>query len=235
MRPFTLFSIGALLLLAGCDKASRGSSAAAKPAAPPPPLPVVAIADVPPPPTPTVELKPGSNLGVVAQEAYGHERFAGFVSVINNIEDPTKIRDGTELKTPSLPLAFQEAGADATYQPAINALAKAATDYAASRPAFQGALTASNESGKPELPGTVKATFTSSADAVDAAVAVLEGAKPPHTVPKKSIDQFRQASAHLRELAKDKIGTDDYNHDLVGQRFGLGFTNAILWTKDGHK
>lgn len=234
MRPLTVLSIGALLLLAGCDKAHRKSSAGGPPP-PPPPLPLVAIPDVPPPPTATVELAPGSNLGVVAQEAYGHERFSGFLSVVNHIADPTKIRDGTTLKTPSIPLAFQEAGADAIYQPAINALAKASTDYAAARPSFQGALSLSNESGKPELPASLKATFIHCADAVDAAVAVLETAKEPHTVPKKSIEQFRQASAHLRELAKNNISVDDYNHDLVGQRFGLGFTNAILWTQSGHK
>lgn len=234
MRTSTVLTIGAFLLLAGCDKASRKSAAAAPPP-PPPPLPVVAITDVPPPPTPDVELKPGSNLGIVAQEAYGHERFSGFLSVINGITDPTRIRDGTELKTPAIPIAFQEAGVDATYQPAINALAKAATDYFAQSGAFRGALTASTESGKPELSAGVTAAFISSADAVDAAVAVLEGAAPPHTVPKKSIEQFRQASAHLRKLAKGDIATDDYTQDTVGQRFGLGFTNAILWTKDGHQ
>lgn len=234
MRTSTVLTIGAFLLLAGCEKASR-KAAASSPPPPPPPLPMVAVTDVPAPPSPEVELKPGSNLGIVAQEAYGHERFSGFLSVINGITDPTRMRDGTVLKTPAIPIAFQEAGADAIYQPAINALAKASTDYAASRPAFHGALSLSNESGKPELPGGLKATFISSADAVDAAVAVLAEAKEPHTVPKKSIEQFRQASAHLRELAKDNIGADDYNQDTVGLRFGLGFTNAILWTKDGHR
>lgn len=233
MRTSTVVTIGAFLLLAGCEKASRKS--AATPPPPPPPLPLVAIADVPPPPTPEVELKPGSNLGIVAQEAYGHERFSGFLSVINGITDPTKIRDGTLLKTPAIPLAFQDAGADAAYQPAINALAKAATDYFAQSGAFRGALSATTESGKPELSPGVTAAFTSSADAVDAAVALLEDAKPPHTVPKKSIEQFRQASAHLRKLAKADISTDDYSHDLVGQRFGLGFTNALLWTKARHQ
>lgn len=182
-----------------------------------------------------MELTPGSNLGIVAQDVYGHERFSGFLSVINGIDDPTRIRDGTELKTPSLAVAFQDAGTDTIYQPAINALAKAATDYFDTRPAFKGALSASNESGKPEIPAGVKATFLTCADAIDAATAVLEGAKEPHTIPKKSIEQFRQASSHLRELAKDKISTDDYNHDPVGQRLGLGFTNAILWTKADYK
>ena len=125
MRSLTVIALGALLLLAGCDKISRKSSGTApSPPAAPPPLPVVAIVDVPPPPTPTVELKPGANLGVVAQEAYGHEKFAGFVATVNDIGDPTKIRAGTPLKTPSLAIAFQEAGADPIYQPAINALAK---------------------------------------------------------------------------------------------------------------
>jgi hypothetical protein len=230
----TIVTIGALLLLAGCEKAPR-KSAATSPPNPPPPLPLVAVADVPPSPAAEVELKPGANLGIVAQETYGHERFSGFLSVVNGITDPTRIRDGTELKTPSIPIAFQEAGADASYQPAINALAKAATDYFAQSGAFRGALTASTESGKPELSPGVAAVFISSADAVDAAVALLEKAKPPHTVPKKSIEQFRQASVHLRKLAKGDITPEDYNQDMVGQRFGLGFTNAILWTKDGHQ
>lgn len=232
MRRSTLISFSLVLLLAGCEKPSKKAAAAP---VPPPPLPVVAVMDVPSPPTPTVELKPGANLGIVAQEAYGHERFSGFVATINEIGDPTKIRAGTSLKTPSLAIAFQESGADPLYQPAINALAKASTDYFAAVPAYRGALSASTEDGKPEIPAVTKATFTASADAIDAATAVLESAKPPHTAPKLTIEQFRQASAHLRELAKGKVGTDDYNQDLVGQRLGLGFTNAMLWTKQQHQ
>jgi len=236
MRPLTVISFGALLLLAGCDKISRKpSGTAATPPPPPPPLPVVATADVPPPPSPAVELKPGANLGMVAQEAYGHEKFAGFVATVNEIGDPSKIRAGTLLKTPSLASAFQEAGADPIYQPAINALAKAATDYFAAFPAYNGALNASTPDGKPDIPASVTTTFNSSADAIDAAILVLDSAKEPHTAPKMTIGQFRQASEHLRAAAKGEVNPDDYGKDPIGQRFGVGFTNALLWVKQQHQ
>lgn len=234
MHPLIVISFGAVLLLSGCDKASKKNQSST-PTSPPPPLPIVAITEVPAPPASTVELKPGSNLGVVAQETYGHERFSGFISVINGIEDPTKIRDGTQLKTPSLAIAFQDLNMDPIYQPAINALAKATTDYFIMKPAFTSALTASTENGKPDISGNITTSFNRSADTIEAAILVLEGAKSPHSVPKKSIEQFRQASVHLKQLAKGTITTEDYNQDIVGQRLGLGFTNAILWTKASYQ
>jgi hypothetical protein len=187
MRMPPVLTLGAFLLLGGCDETAN-KSAVPSPPAPPPPLPLVAITDVPPPANPTVILKPGANLGIVAQDTYGHESFSGFLSVINNVTDPTKLRDGLELKTLAIRVAFQEAGVDPIYQPAINALAKAATDYFAQTEAFRGALSATTESGKPELSNGVTTVFVSCADAIDAAVAVLEASKPPHTVPKKSIE-----------------------------------------------
>ena len=81
-------------------------------------------------------VEPGWNLRTIGAAAYGHERFSGFVAVLNGIADPERVPAGAILKTPSLAVAFHDAGMDPTYQPALNALAKSCTDYYATEPAY---------------------------------------------------------------------------------------------------
>jgi hypothetical protein len=50
-----------------------------------------------------------------------------------------------------------------------------------------------------------------------------------------TIDQFKQAAGHIRELAAGLIDGLGYDYDLVGQRFGLAFTNALIWTQEHHR
>ena len=108
MKPWSL-PILAAIALSSCDRQSRISHAAA-PA--PAPLPVVAEAEVPAPANPTVSVEPGMDLGTIAEKAYGHSKFSGFVARLNGMTDPQKLPAGALLKTPSLPIAFREAGLD---------------------------------------------------------------------------------------------------------------------------
>jgi hypothetical protein len=178
----------------------------------------------------------GSNLGAIAAVAYGHERFAGFVAALNGVTDPGRIVAGQELRTPSLSSAFREAELDRRYQPAINALCKACTDYYATEPAY---LKARHESGVSSgtfpIPEGIRVTFLECADTIEAATAALRTAKPPDNVPKMTIDQFHQVSGLIRELASGSIDGYGYDYDMVGQRFGLAFTNAIIWTQHHHQ
>lgn len=219
------------LLFAGCD---RKPSVPVKPAQRS--LPVVAIEDIPAPKTQTVRVERGQNLRSIGAGAYGHERFSGFVAVLNGIPDPERIGEGVELKTPSLGLAFRDAGADPAYQPIFNALAKACTDYYDTEPAYLAARRASGvERGHFSIPVDIHATLLACAETIDAGVAKLSAVKPPHGVPEMAIGQFRQAAGHIRELAGGSIDGYGYDYDLVGQRFGLAFTNALIWTKQGHR
>jgi hypothetical protein len=201
-----------------------------------PPLPVVRTEDVPPPAAGSVIVDRGTNLRAIAAAAYGHERFSGFVATLNGIPEPEHIAAGITLKTPSLSIAFRDSGLAPEYQPAINALAKACTDYRAAEPAYLAARSASGmTNGTFAIPGDSKATFVRCADAIDAAVAVLRTAKPPHTVPQMTIDQFKKAADQIRELASGSIDGYGYDYDLVGQRFGLAFTNGLIWTRNQHR
>lgn len=215
----------AILLSTGCRRAAPTVRAI-------PPLPVVATEAIPSPSTPSVIVERGANLRGIAGAAYGHGRFSGFVAVLNGIKDPECIVAGQELKTPSLSCAFRDAGLDPRYQPAINALSKACTDYYAAEPAY---LKARNESGVKagtfSMPEDIRATFLGCADAIDAAIAALRGVKPPDKVPKMTIAQFEQVSGLIRELATGSVDGYGYDSDLVGQRFGLGFTNAMVWAQ----
>ncbi len=219
----------AILISTGCRRSSS-------PVAVIPPLPIVATEAVPSPASSSVIVERGANLGAIAAAAYGHERFAGFVAALNGINDPGHIVAGQELRTPSLSSAFRDAGLDPRYQPAINALSKACTDYYAAEPAYLKARDESGvSSGTFAIAESIRDTFLGCADAIEAATAALGAAKPPDNVPKMTIDQFQQVAGQIRELASGSIDGYGYDHDMVGQRFGLAFTNAILWTKHHHQ
>ncbi|GEP45808.1 hypothetical protein BGE01nite_50990 [Brevifollis gellanilyticus] len=199
-------------------------------------MPKVSIEEVPAPKEATVIVAEGSNLGAVGAEAYGHERFSGFIAAMNGIADPERVQAGASLKTPSLAVAFRDAGADATFQPALNVLSKACTDYYAIEPAYLAARQASGvERGEFAIPSEIAAKLRACADAIDAAVATLSTARVPHTRPSMTIDQFGQAAWHIRDLAAGHIDGYGYDYDLVGQRFGLAFTNALIWTQNHHR
>jgi hypothetical protein len=230
MRPFQMVIL-AVIALSGCGRSSKTSTVPARP-----PLPVVAISDVPAPASPTVTVEKGSNLRAIGAGAYGHERFSGFVARVNGIEDPEKVIAGTILKTPSLAQAFQNAGLDSRYQPAINALAKACTDFHDAMPAYLKAREASGVShGSFAIPKESREAFLKCADAIDAANFELKAVKAPHQVPHKTIDQFAEAARLVRELATGSIDGYGYDYDLPGQRFGLAFTNAMVWTQEHYR
>lgn len=218
-----------MLIITGCRRPPS-------PVAVIPPLPVVATDAVPPPASPSVIVDPGTNLGAIAAAAYGHERFSGFVAVLNGISDPGHVVAGQVLKTPSLSFALRDAGLDPRYQPAINALSKACTNYYAVEPAYLKARDESGvSSGSFPIPAGIRTSFIGCADAIEAATTALRAVKPPHHVPKMTIDQFQQVSELIRELSSGSIDGYGYDYDLVGQRFGLAFTNAIVWTKQHHQ
>lgn len=199
-------------------------------------MPVVAIDDIPAPASPTVTVEKGSNLRAIGAAAYGHERFSGFVARVNGIEDPEKVIAGSTLKTPSLAVTFRDAGLDPQYQPVINVLAKACTDFHSMLPAYMKAREASGVTrGNFAIPGEIRTTFLGCADAIDAANRNLETIKAPHKVPRMTINQFAEAARLIRELATGYIDGYGYDYDLVGQRLGLAFTNGLIWALKRHQ
>jgi hypothetical protein len=227
-----VFSCFSLAILSACKPAATDHGAPRSPT----PLPVVAVSDVPPPASLTVTVERGSNLRSIADWAYGHENFSGFLAVINGIADPGRINAGAVLRTPSLAVAFHDAGLDARYQPAINALAKACTDYYQVEPDYLVVRGASGiTEGVFSIPTSIKTAFGAIADTIDAVVASLQLVEPPHSAPRAALGQLGQASAQIRELASGRIDGYGYDYDLVGKRLGLGFTDAIIWTKQGHR
>lgn len=219
-----------LVTLLGCGRKSSpaGRSVVA--------LPSLSVADIPAPTQAIVTVEPGGNLRAIGAAAYGHERFSGFVAVLNGIRDPERVAAGAVLKTPSIAMAFKDAGADAAFQPALYALAKACTDYHSIEPSYLVARAASRVSrGRFAIHAALSAKLAGCADLIDAGVASLASTRAPHSMPQMAMGQFRQAAGHIRELAAGEIDGYGYDYDFVGQRLGLGFTNALLWTQQRHR
>lgn len=228
MRLLALASVCALLL-GGCGRSRQASRE-------PDPLPVVAIDEVPAPELSQVTVQRGTNLREIGGRAYGHERFSGFVATLNGITDPERVSAGAVLRTPSLAVAFRDAGLAPEYQAAINCLAKACTDYYAAEGAYLTARRASGvASGTFAISPDIRTTFERCATMIEAALPVLHSARSPHTVPTMTIGQFQQAASQIRELARGSIDGYGYDYDLVGQQLGLAFTNALIWTKQQHR
>lgn len=228
MRLPALVSMCALLFV-GCGRSRQDSRVLG-------PLPVVAIDDVPAPALSQVTVQRGSNLREIASQAYGHERFSGFVATLNGIADPERVPAGAVVRTPSLAAGFRDAGMAPEYQGAINCLAKACTDYYAVEGSYLTARRASGvASGTFAISPDIRTTFERCAAMIEAALPVLNSARTPHAVPTMTIGQFQQAASQIRELASGAIDGYGYDYDLVGQRFGLAFTNALIWTKQQHR
>jgi hypothetical protein len=237
MRPLlAVILISMCTALAGCHKSHPPHPAAAP--APPPPLPVVKAEDVPAPPQPSVVLEKGMVLKQVAVESYGHDRFAGMLLKFNKIADANRIKAGTVIKTPSIPEIFKEEGLDPKYQPAINALAKATHDFYALLPDYRAERTKAMtdpDNKKITLPVEMKEKLDQIADAVAAAAAVFAGAAPPHKTPNATVQEFRQAAIQIRALGAGVVKAAEEDEHLVGQRLGLGMTNALIWVQQGYQ
>lgn len=196
-----------------------------------PPTIVAASRAVPAPRRASVVIQDGSTLGEVAEEAYGHNRFAGFIAKINGLSDPERLKSGATIATPSLEKAFEKAHLDPQFQGAIHYLALSSTDYFALLPAYLEALHSSPRNKDVALSPDLRQKLNACADYLDTADAILSSARAPFSPPKLAIGQFSKTSELLRKLATG-IMIDEYTRDTIAQRFGLGFTNLMIWTQN---
>ena len=218
-----------LLLAAGCHKEPQAAVV--------PPLPKVEIADIHAPASASVTVQSGATLIGIAETAYGHEEFSGFVGVLNGVTSPQGLQAGAVLQTPSLPIAFRDAGLDPLYQPAIGALAKAWQDLQAVLPDYIKARDASGlYDGKTfTISQELRSKLNECANMIDAALASLKHPSSGHHAPQKTIGKFASVSTLLRRLSTGHIKSRDYDAFELQQDMGLGFTYALIWTKEHHQ
>jgi hypothetical protein len=227
MRIKVIFAL--LLAVSGCGKKS--------PKVIVPPLPKVEIADVPAPAAPTAMVKKGSDLHAVAVAAYHHESFSSFVAQLNGISKPESLPSDTTLQTPSLPVAFRDAGLDPRYQPAVNALALSWTEAVAILPEYIRVCEASGAKNGDsfEVPAALKTKLLNCAGMVDASLELLSHPHGRHVAPRPAIRQFAGASRYLRSFSTGFIESREHDTDLVQQDFGIGFADLLSWVKAQYK
>ena len=225
---FTLVAV-ALFAVTACNKNPQAVTV--------PPLPKVEIADIRVPASSSIVVQAGSNLRSIAAVAYGHEDFSGFVWQLNGITTPERVMVGATLQTPSLPIAFRDAGLDPRYQPAINALAKAWNDLQSTLPDYTKIRNASGLSDGQsfQISDDLRLKLADCADVIDAAIDVLNHPSNGHNTPRKTIEQLAGVSGSLRRLSTGFIESRDYDTFMLQKRFGLGFTYALIWTQAHHQ
>lgn len=231
LPPF--FSLLLLAVACGCGRKP--------PRAIIPPLPSVKMEDVPAPASVTVTIPRGSNLNSVAEAAYGHRDFSGFVAALNGLADPERVAAGAVLKTPSLPAALHDAGLDPAYQPAFNVLAQTWAKVRIALPDYERERDlALHTSGTRDtttfaISAPLSRRLLQCADNMDAALDVLAHPKEGHKMPRSTIGQFAGAAGMLRSFATGQIGSLDYDVFMTQKSFGLGFTYALLWVQSHHQ
>lgn len=152
---------------------------------------------------------------------------------LNGIAVPARLRAGATLKTPSLPIAFRDAGLEPRYQPGINALAKTWQDLQTALPEYAKARDGSGlrEGQSFQIAPELQAKLVKCADVIDAAVELLRHPTDERSVPKAAIGQFEKAAASLRQLATGAIGSRDYDVFMVRKEIGLGFYYGLIWAQ----
>lgn len=202
-----------------------------------PTLPVVAASAIKAPKQTEVPLLKGMNLEQIAGEAYGHRRMSLVVAAFNDISDEARIHAGTVIRMPAIPQMFKEAGIDREYEPVLNALAKAVQDYFEVEPVYLELRRQVEgiQPGHMSLPVGIKSTLDSVAETLEAVCGGFETVKDGHSVPRKAINQIKQAAFHVRDLASGNFDGYGYDHDLVGQRLGHGLANLLVWVKEKHQ
>ncbi len=213
-----------LVLIVGCVIGAFFGIRALLPA-----MPRVGIDEVVAPKTESVVFGPGMDLEKVAAAAYGERHFAVLLAQFHHVSE-SRIPDGMVIRTPSIPRLFQQAGLEARYQPAINALARAAQEFYTARPAYELERKGVLRWTKFRVSDAMSRKLFRLADELEMSGEWLaKQVAAPQTVPKLSIGHFNQAAAGLRSLAKGVV--EEYDMEMIGQHFGHGFQNLLAWVE----
>ncbi len=176
-------------------------------------------------------------MNTIATDTYGHEDFRGFVASLNGIRDPELVIAGTTLKTPSLAMGLKDAGLDPHYQPAINVLSKCWADVRAFLPDYEEQRSASGvrDGGTFAITEPLSREMLRCADAMDAAIDVLNRPKDGHKLAKSTVGKFQGSSGALRWYAAGHAESNDYDTFMLQKGFGQGFTFLLIWVQSGHQ
>ena len=196
---------------------------------------------------PEAQVRKGQYIRDTAQDAYGHHDFEGMIILYNNLASgrATYPSDQT-VKLPPIGQIFRESKMEPAYLEVIDELILIATDYqAVSREYFEIVskidlveLRTKDHSGTIRVPvsdGT-KAKATTLEKRLGLAQAKLvANLKSGHASPNAFLRNLEGARGYLKTVASGEVNENCYDVDMVSQRLGHAFTNALIWARENYR
>lgn len=199
------------------------------------------------PARPETQVRKGQYVRDTAQENYGHHDFEGMIILYNHLGQGRATYPADQLiKLPPIHQIFREANMDPDYLVLIDEMISIATEYqVVQRQYFEIAgkqdlktLQADGDPGSIRVP-VMAETKTKAAELEKRLGVVREkfvaGLKKGHTSPKSFLGNLEGAQDYLKGVARGVVDEDYKDVDMVSQRLGHAFTNALIWTRENYR
>ena len=194
-----------------------------------------------------MQVRKGQYVRDTAQENYGHHDFDGMIVLYNHLPQGLATYSTDQLiKLPPIAQIFREAKMDSDYLVLIDEMISIATEYQvvqrqyfeiAGRLDFKTLQVAGN-------PGTIRVPVPAETQAKAAELEkrlgvvrekLVSGLKKGHAMPNSVLRNLDGARAYLKEVASGVVDENCYDVDMVSQRLGHAFTNALIWTRENYQ
>jgi hypothetical protein len=199
------------------------------------------------PARPEMLVRKGQCIRDTAQENYGHHDFEGMIILYNNLAQGRATYSTDQLiKLPPIHQIFHEANMDSDYLVLIDEMISIATEYQeVQRQYFEivgklglKAMQVEGNSGTIRVP--ISAETKAKAAELEKRLGVVReklvpSLKKGHSKPNSFIGNLDGARAYLKEVASGVVDENCYDVDMVSQRLGRAFTNALIWTRENYK
>jgi hypothetical protein len=150
------------------------------------------------------------------------------------------------IKLPPIAQIFREAKMDPDYLVLIDEMISIATEYEDVQRQYSEivgkldlkAMQVEGNSGTIRVP--ISAETKAKATDLEKRLSVVReklvsGLKKGHSKPNSFIGNLDGAKAYLKTVASGVVDENCYDVDMVSQRLGHAFTNALIWTRENYR
>lgn len=186
--------------------------------------------------TPIHVFKTGETLWNLSRTYYGNRHYSSILSIYNEIDNVNTIKDGTQIKIPSLSILLKDSklGLSPIIQNEIEKILDARKLFMKHEKTLRDLRDHVEGRTQLDLPENVEDDIKTATGLIDETIASLKIPKSDSIkAPLKMIGQLKSVSANLKNLSEGKHDGDyGYDIDMVHQRLINAIENAIFWAKN---
>lgn len=199
------------------------------------------------PAKPELLVKKGQYIRDTAEQVYGNNDFDGLIILYNRLASGQATYSADQLvKLPPVGQIFREAKMDPAYLEVIDEMIAVATEYQrVSREFFETAgkhglkdLQLKDKPGfirVPVAPATLAKAAELERRLAAARSKLAANLKHGHAAPNAFLRNLDGASGYLKTVATGVVDENCYDVDMVSQRLGHAFSNALIWTRENYR